>query len=53
MTAKEEWGFGIGPGNFDYVVVNDQLELAYSSLRDFIFSKDSLSVACTNEHSLA
>ncbi|KAF8927646.1 P-loop containing nucleoside triphosphate hydrolase protein [Dissophora ornata] len=37
-TARAEWEYGMDPANFDYVVVNDQLERAYTDLRDYVFS---------------
>jgi guanylate kinase len=35
--AREEWSFGLNPNNFDFVVVNDELDRAYNELREFIF----------------
>ncbi|ORZ15476.1 guanylate kinase [Lobosporangium transversale] len=39
--AKNEWGYGMDPSNFDHVVINDQLKKAYEDLRDFIFSSQA------------
>ncbi|KAF9557264.1 hypothetical protein EC968_007707 [Mortierella alpina] len=35
--ARAEWEYGQDPANFDRVVVNDELEQAYSDLCNFIF----------------
>ncbi|XP_067001664.2 guanylate kinase isoform X2 [Anabrus simplex] len=46
-TAKEELEYGEKPGNFDFILVNDNLEKSYEQLRTFIMSelenKDSVS----------
>ena len=34
--AREELAFGEEPGNFDVVIVNDDLEEAYKKLREFV-----------------
>ena len=34
--AREELAFGEVPGNFDVVIVNDDLEEAYKKLREFV-----------------
>ena len=34
--AREELAFGEAPGNFDVVIVNDDLEEAYKKLREFV-----------------
>ncbi|KAG0318669.1 hypothetical protein BGZ99_005513 [Dissophora globulifera] len=36
--AKDEWAYGMDPKNFDHVVVNDDLDKAYTDLRDYIFA---------------
>lgn len=38
-AAKREIDYGITPGNFDKVIINDQLEKAYKELEDFIIKK--------------
>ena len=34
--AREELAFGEEPGNFDVIIVNDDLEEAYKKLREFV-----------------
>ena len=34
--AREELEFGEEPGNFDVIIVNDDLEKAYKTLREFV-----------------
>ena len=35
-AAQKEMDYGATAGNFDIIIVNDELEKAYSSLRGFI-----------------
>ena len=35
-SAAAEMSYGLEPGNFDKIVVNDDLETAYNDLREFI-----------------
>ncbi|XP_018566937.1 guanylate kinase-like isoform X2 [Anoplophora glabripennis] len=37
--AQEEIEYGTTPGNFDLVIVNDDLDRAYSQLREFVVDK--------------
>lgn len=34
--AEAELAYGSQPGNFEAVVINDDIEVAYSDLRDFV-----------------
>ncbi|XP_014205944.1 guanylate kinase isoform X2 [Copidosoma floridanum] len=40
-SAKAEIEFGETPGNFDLVVINDNIDKAYEKLRDFIMKESS------------
>jgi len=35
-TAEEEMDYGLVPGNFDVIIVNDNLDDAYAKLRTFV-----------------
>lgn len=36
VIIKESFSLGNEPGNFDIVIVNDQLEKAYHDLKEFL-----------------
>ena len=40
-AATAEMDYGDKEGNFDLVILNDQLEVAYSELREFMLPKIS------------
>jgi len=35
-VAEAEMAYGVGHGNFDLIIINDVIEVAYSKLRDFL-----------------